>query len=63
MGTKNTLEACKILESNTLFITGNNPKDTKGFISKFLLTKKMDLTKLSKKLDVYFNGGDSIEIG
>ena len=62
MGTKNTLEACKILESNTLFITGNNPKDTKGFISKFLLTKKMDLIKLSKKLEVYFNGGDSIEI-
>ena len=62
MSTNNALKACKILKSNTLFITGNNPEDTKGFIGKFLLTKKMDLNKLSSKLDVYFNGGDTIEI-
>ena len=62
MGTKNTLKACEILESKSLFITGNNPEDTKGFIGKFLLTKKMDLNKLSSKLDVYFNCGDSIEV-
>ncbi len=62
MGTKNTLKACKMLESENLFITGNNPDDTKGFIGKFLLTKKMEIDKISSEINVYANGGDAIEI-
>ena len=62
MGTKNALKACKMLESENLFITGNNPDDTKGFIGKFLLTKKMEIDKISSEINVYANGGDAIEI-
>lgn len=62
MGTKNTLKACKMLESKHLFITGNNPEDTKGIIGKFLLTKKMEIDKISSEINVHANGGDAIEI-
>jgi len=62
MGTKNTLKACKMLESEHLFITGNNPEDTKGIIGKFLLTKKMEIDKISSEINVHANGGDAIEI-
>ena len=34
MNYKNTIKASKILESKYLFITGNKPNQTKGFIGK-----------------------------
>ena len=61
MNYKNTLRAAKLLQSNKLFITGNSPNKTEGFISKFLYTKTFKLHKLSKKIDTYINEGDSFE--
>ena len=61
MNYKNTLRAAKLLQSNKLFITGNSPNKTEGFISKFLYTKTFKLHKLSKKIDTYVSEGDSFE--
>ncbi len=59
MSYKKSLKAAELLESDKLFITGNSPDQTKGFISNFLYTKPFNLDALSKKLDVYFTEGDS----
>ena len=61
MNYKNTLKAIEILQSKTLFITGNEPNKTEGFISKFLFTKSFNLKSLSEKVDVYLNEGDSYQ--
>ena len=58
MNYKNTLKAAKILGSNQLFITGNNPDQTQGFIKNFLITKSFDINDLAKEVDVYRNEGD-----
>ena len=58
MNYKNTLKAAKILGSNQLFITGNNPDQTQGFIKNFLITKSFDIDDLAKEVDVYSNEGD-----
>ena len=49
-------------ESNTLFITGNNPEKTKGLIGNFLKIKKINTRKLSKNIRYYYDMGDSIEL-
>ena len=46
MNYKNTLKAIDILQSKILFITGNEPNKTEGFISKFLFTKSFNLKLL-----------------
>ena len=61
MNYKNTLKAIDILRSKILFITGNEPNKTEGFISKFLFTKSFNLKRLSEKVDVYLNEGDSYQ--
>mgnify|MGYP001209966285 CR=1 FL=1 len=61
MNYKNTLKAIDILRSKILFITGNEPNKTEGFISKFLFTKSFNLERLSEKVDVYLNEGDSYQ--
>ena len=61
MNYKNTLKAIDILQSKILFITGNEPNKTEGFISKFLFTKSFNLKRLSEKVDVYLNEGDSYQ--
>ena len=45
-----------------LFITGNDPKKTKGFISNFLTVKPLMIDKLNKKFNVYYKAGDSVEL-
>ena len=62
MNTMKAINACKLLESNTLFITGNNPEKTKGLIGKFLRIKKINTKKLSKNIRYYCDMGDSIEL-
>ena len=59
MNYQNTLKALDVLQSKILFITGNNPNKTEGFISKFLFTKTFKMEHLSKKVDVYLAEGDS----
>ena len=61
MNYKNTLKAIDILRSKILFITGNEPYKTEGFISKFLFTKSFNLEDISEKVDVYLNEGDSYQ--
>ena len=61
MNYKNTLKAIDILQSKTLFITGNEPNKTEGFISKFLFTKSFNLKRLSEKVEVYLNEGDAYQ--
>jgi len=61
MNYKNTLKAIDILRSKILFITGNEPNKTEGFISKFLFTKSFNLKRLSEKVDVYLSEGDSYQ--
>ena len=50
MNYKNTLKAAELLESKKLFITGNFPNKTEGFISKFLYTKSFNIDDITKKL-------------
>ena len=59
MNYKKSLKAVNLLESNKLFITGNNPDKTKGFISNFIYTKPLNVEALSKNINVYMNEGDS----
>ena len=58
MNYKNTLKAVNLLGSNQLFITGNNPDQTQGFIKNFLITKSFDIDDLAKEVNVYSNEGD-----
>ena len=59
MNYKNTLKATKLLESKELFITGNNPEKTKGFIKNFLFTKTFNINEMLKTINVFKNEGDS----
>ena len=61
MNYKNTLKAVNLLGTNQLFITGNNPDQTQGFIKKFLMTKSFNINDLSKQINVYKNEGDFYE--
>ena len=58
MNYKNTLKAVNLLGSNQLFITGNNPDQTQGFIKNFLTTKSFNINVLSRQINVYKNEGD-----
>ena len=58
MNYKNAIKACKILNAKTLFITGNRPDKTKGFISNFLSTKTLPVKKLSKNINLLYKEGD-----
>jgi len=62
MNYKNTLKAINLLGSNQLFITGNNPDQTKGFIKNFLITKSFNINDLSKQINVYKNEGDFYDL-
>ena len=62
MDYKKTIKACKLLNSKTLFITGNNPQETQGFIKKFLKTTAFNKDKLTKYVNVLENEGDFIEM-
>ena len=61
MNYKNTLKAVNLLGSKQLFITGNNPDQTLGFIKNFLMTKSFNINDLSKQINVYKNEGDFYE--
>ena len=61
MNYKNTLKAVNLLGSNQLFITGNDPDQTQGFIKKFLVTKSFNINDLSRQINVYKNEGDFYE--
>ena len=61
MNYRNTLKAANILGSSQLFITGNNPEQTQGFIKNFLKTKSFNINDLSKEINVYKNEGDFYE--
>tara|TARA_B100000700_G_scaffold55620_1_gene59882 strand:- start:453 stop:1184 length:732 start_codon:yes stop_codon:yes gene_type:complete len=61
MNYRNTLKAANILGSSQLFITGNNPEQTQGFIKNFLKTKSLNIDDLSKEINVYKNEGDFYE--
>ena len=58
MNYKNTLRAAKLLESNQIFITGNNPHKTQGLIKNFLITRSFDIKDLSNNINVCRNEGD-----
>ena len=62
MNYKKTIKACKLLGIKDLFITGNDPKKTKGFISNFLTVKPLMIDELNKKFNVYYKAGDSVEL-
>ena len=62
MNYKKTIKACKLLGIKDLFITGNDPKKTKGFISNFLTVKPLLTDKLSKKFNLYYKAGNSVEL-
>ena len=62
MNYKETLKACKILSATNLFITGSNPGNTKGFISKFLRTKPLKNNELRKKLNLYHKAGATLDL-
>ena len=59
MNYRNTIKAVNLLGSSQLFITGNNPDKTLGFIKKFLTTKSFDINDLSRQINVYKDEGDS----
>ena len=61
MNYRNTLKAANILGSSQLFITGNNPEQTQGFIKNFLKTKSFNIDDLSKEINVYKKEGDFYE--
>ena len=61
MNYKNTLKAVNLLGSNQLFITGNDPDQTQGFIKKFLMSKSFNINDLSRQINVYKNEGDFYE--
>lgn len=61
MNYRNTIKAVNLLESSQLFITGNNPDKTLGFIKKFLTTKSFDINDLSKQINVYKDEGDTYD--
>ena len=61
MNYRNTLKAANILGSSQLFITGNNPEQTQGFLKNFLKTKSFNIDDLSKEINVYKNEGDFYE--
>ena len=61
MNYRNTIKAVNLLGSSQLFITGNNPDKTLGFIKKFLTTKSFDINDLSRQINVYKNEGDFYE--
>jgi hypothetical protein len=58
MNYKNTLKAVNLLGSKQLFITGNNPDQTQGFIRNFLMTKSFNINDLSRQITVASNEGD-----
>ena len=58
MNYKKTIKACNILGSKKLFITGNKPNNTKGFIGNFIKTKGFNIERLSKDIEVFSNEGD-----
>ena len=62
MDSKRTLEACNLLGAKNLFITGSNPEKTKGLISKFLLTKPLEKTKIESEIKIHHQAGDSIKL-
>ena len=61
MNYRNTIKAVNLLESSQLFITGNNPDKTLGFIKKFLTTKSFDINDLSRQINVYKDEGDTYD--
>ena len=61
MNCRNTIKAVNLLGSSQLFITGNNPDKTLGFIKKFLTTKSFDINDLSRQINVYKDEGDSYD--
>lgn len=61
MNYKNTLKAVNLLGSRQLFITGNNPEQTQGFINNFLRTKSFNIDDVSREINVYKNEGDFYE--
>ena len=61
MNYRNTIKAVNLLGSSQLFITGNNPDKTLGFIKKFLTTKSFDINDLSRQINVYKDEGDSYD--
>ena len=61
MNYRNTIKAVNLLGSSQLFITGNNPDETLGFIKKFLTTKSFDINDLSRQINVYKDEGDSYD--
>ena len=59
MNYQSTLKAIRILDSNELFITGNKPNHTMGFIKNFLVTKSPNIEILKREVNLYMNEGDS----
>ena len=59
MNYQSTLKAIRILDSNELFITGNKPNHTMGFIKNFLVTKSPNIDILKREVNLYMNEGDS----
>ena len=58
MNHNKALKACKCLGAKSMFVTGNNPTKTEGFIKYFLSTKKVnDITNKNKVL-IYSEEGD-----
>ena len=59
MNLKNTIDICKLLEANKLFITGSNPLKNSGFINYFLKLKKLDKDLLVDKIKIFYEAGSS----
>ena len=59
MNLKNTIDICKLLEANKLFITGSNPLKNSGFINYFLKLKKLDKDLLVDNIKIFYEAGSS----
>ena len=61
MEEKKTLESLTLLNAKKMMVTGTCPKDLKGLISKFLLTRELNLEILNKsKIEYYYRPGDKL---
>ena len=59
MNLKSTIEVCKLLQADKLFITGSNPLKNSGFVNYFLKLKKLDKDLSEDKIEIFYEAGSS----
>ena len=62
MNFNSTIEVCKLLQADKLFITGSNPLKNSGFINYFLKLKKLDKDLSADKIEIFYEAGSSYSL-